>query len=138
MEYRVYNIKEKRWVGDNVYLTPDGELYTINKSVLGRTKLSELSRDRYEYHRAIDLRDKNGIQIYEGDYIQAQVDENKSVIGMVAFAFEFAAYVILCDDLNQYFTLGSEVTDLIQVIGNVFDGYEVVQDGEQSLQETKV
>lgn len=123
MEYRVYDIKEKRWIDNKVYLTPDGELYTINKSVLGRTKLSELSRDRYEYHRAIDLRDKNNIQIYEGDYVQAQVDENKSVIGMVAFAYELSSYVILCVDSNEFYTLGSEVCELIEVVGNVFDGY---------------
>lgn len=133
MEYRVYNIKEKRWIDNDVYLTPDGELYIMNRSVFGRTKLSELSRDRYKYHRAIDLRDKNNVQVYEGDYIQAQVDEDRSVIGMVAFAFELSSYVILCVDSEEFYTLGSEVVEFIQVIGNVFDGYEVNKDGEQTL-----
>lgn len=138
MEYRVFDIKEKRWIDNEVYLTPDGDLYEVNKTAFGRTKLSELSRDRYEYHRAIDLWDKNHNQVFEGDYIQAKVDEDRSVIGLVVFAQEMSAYIILCDESNEFFTLGNEVTDLIQIVGNVFDGYEVVQDGEQTLQETKI
>lgn len=133
MEYRVYDIEGKRWVGNKVYLTPDGELYTMNQSIFGRTKLSELSQERYVYHKAIDLWDKNQKQVFEGDYIQAQVEENRSVIGMVAFASELSSYVILCVDSEEFYTLGSEVTEFIQIVGNVFDGYKVVQDGEQAL-----
>lgn len=138
MEYRVYDTEEKRWIDNKIYLTPDGELYIMNQSVLGWTKLSpELSQDRYVYHRAINLWDKNEKQVYEGDYIQAQVDENRSVVGLVAFATELSSYIILCIDSDEFYTLGSEVTDLIQVIGNVFDGYEVVQDGEQTLRDSE-
>lgn len=135
MNYRVYDTVEKKWVDNKTYLTPDGELYVMNQSVLGWTKLSELSQERYVYHRAIDLWDKNEKQIHEGDYIQAQVDKDRSVVGLVAFAVELSAYVILCVDSDEFFTLGSEVTEFIQVVGNVFDGYEVVQDGEQTLRD---
>lgn len=138
MEYRVYDIEEKRWVGNKVYLTPNGELYTINQSIFGRTRLSELDKERYVYHKAIDLWDKNQKQVFEGDYIQAQVDENRSVVGLVAFATELSAYVIFCVGSDEFYTLGSEVAEFIQVVGNVFDGYEAVQDGEQTLQEEKI
>lgn len=138
MEYRVYDTEEKRWIDNRTYLTPDGKLYIMNQSVLGWTKLSsELSHDRYVYHRAINLWDKNEKQVYEGDYIQAQVDENRSVVGLVAFAIELSSYIILCVDSDEFYTLGSDVTELIQVIGNVFDGYEVVQDGEQTLRDSE-
>lgn len=137
MEYRVYDTEEKKWVDNETYLTPDGKLYAMNQSVFGRTKLYELPQERYVYHRGIDLWDKENVQVYEGDYIQAKVDEDKSVIGLVSFAFELSSYVILCVDLEEFYTLGSEVTEFIQVVGNVFDGYEVVQDGEQTLQEPK-
>ena len=137
--FRVYDNEEKCWVKDNVYLSPDGELFLIKRSVFGWTKLPlALSQERYVYHRTIDLWDKNNVQIHEGDYIQAQVDEDKSVIGLVAFATELSAYVILCVDSDEFYTLGSEVMDLIQVIGNAFDGYkEVVQNGEQALRDSE-
>lgn len=136
--FRVYDCDLKQWLKDNVYLSPDGELFLIKFSALGWTKLSpELSQDRYVYHRAINLWDKNEKQVYEGDYIQAQVDENRSVVGLVVFATELSGYIILCVDSDEFFTLGSEVTEFIQVIGNVFDGYEVVQDGEQTLRDSE-
>jgi hypothetical protein len=82
-----------------------------------------LDADRYTYHQAIDLWDKNQQQVFERDYIRAQVSEDKSVIGLVAFAHELSAYVILCVDSDEFYTLGSNVSEEIEVIGNVFDGY---------------
>ena len=139
MEYRVYDNEKKCWINDNIYLSPNGELFLIKRSALGWTKLPlALSQDRYIYHKAIDLWDKENVQVYEGDYIQAQVNEDKLVIGLVAFAHELSSYVILCVGSDEFYTLGSEVTEFIQVVGNVFDGYtEVVQDGERTLQESE-
>lgn len=139
MEYRVYDTQEKQWIYNKVYMKPNGELYVINQSVLGWTKMPlALSQDRYVYHKAIDLWDKNENQVYEGDYILAQVEDDKAVIGLVTFAQELSAYIILCVDSDVFYTLGSEVMKHIQVIGNVFDGYkEVEQDGEQALRESK-
>lgn len=125
MAYRVFDTEKRKWVKDNIYLNPDGELFLIKKSVFGMVKMPlALDTDRYIYHRTIDLWDKNQKQVHEGDYIQAQVSEDRSVIGLVAFAVELSAWVILCTDSEEFFTLGSETTDFIEVIGNVFDGYE--------------
>lgn len=122
--FRVYDTKENRWIWDNVYLAPNGELFMIKQSVFGLVKIPlALSPDRYVYHKAIDLWDKNGLQVHEGDYIVATVAEDRDVVGLVAFAPELSAYVILCEDSDEFFTLGSEVTDYIYVAGNVFDGY---------------
>lgn len=122
--FRVYDTKENRWIWDNVYLAPNGELFMIKQSVFGLVKIPlALNPDRYVYHKAIDLWDKNGLQVYEGDYVVATVAEGRDVVGLVAFAPELSAYVILCNDSDEFFTLGSEVTDYIYVAGNVFDGY---------------
>lgn len=123
MAYRVYDNEQKKWLKDNIYLTPDGELFLIKKSLFGMVKVPlALSQDRYIYHKAIELYDKNKKQVYEGDYIKAQVGEDKSVIGLVTFATELSSYVILCVDSDEFYTLGSEVTEYIEEIGNVFDG----------------
>ena len=139
MGYRVYDNEKKCWVKDDIYLNPNGELFLVKRSAFGLIKLPlALSQERYMYHRAIDLWDKNDVQVHEGDYIQAWVEEDKSVIGLVAFAHELSAYIILCVDSETFYTLGSEVTKRIQVVGNVFDGYqEVIQDGEQALRDSE-
>lgn len=135
MQYRVYDNKEKKWIKDRVYLSPDGELYKIKQGVLGLTKVPlALDSERYIYHRAIDLYDKNQKQVCEGDYIQAKVSEDKYVVGLVVFAHELSSYVILCVDSDEFYTLGSSVSEEIQIIGNVFDGYkEEKKDGKQAL-----
>lgn len=139
MEYRVYDSEKKCWIKENIYLNPDGELFLIKQSLFGMVKVPlALDPERYVYHRAIDLWDKDENLVYEGDYILAKIDENKSVIGMVAYAQDLSAYVILVESTQEFYTLGSEVTEFIQVIGNVFDGYEeVVQNGEQALQSSE-
>ena len=125
MVYRVYDNEKKKWLKNNIYLTPDGKLYKIKQGILGLTKVPlTLDGERYVYHWAIDLYDRNKKQVYEGDYILAQVSEEKNVVGLVAFAHELSSYVILCVDSDDFYTLGSEVSSEIQVIGNVFDGYK--------------
>lgn len=137
MSYRVFDTETNQWVKENVYLNPDGELFLIKQSMFGWVKVPlELSQDRYVYHLDVGLYDKNNSLVYEGDYILADINENKKVIGLVTYAHEMSAYIILCDD-NMFYTLGSNVCELIEIIGNVFDGYEVDIDGEQTLQDSE-
>lgn len=120
MSYRVYDKKKKRFVTDNIFLTPDGELVESKKSVWGN-KMTFVDADRYIYQRYVELNDRNKVPIYIGDTLEAQVDENRVVKGVVTFAQELSAYIILCFDSEEYFTLGESVCDLITVVGNVFD-----------------
>lgn len=139
MAYRVFDTEKKVWLKDNICLNPDGELFKIKKLIFGIVKtLIALSSDRYIYHRDINLYDKDGALIYEGDYILASVAEDKEVIGLVCYAHELSSYVILVESTQEFFTLGSEITEYIKVIGNVFDGYEEVNNNdEQTLSKTK-
>ena len=123
--FRVYNTEKKQWVKDGVYLNPYGELFLIKSSLFGRVKIPlALSDDKYVYHQDINLCDKNDVLVFEGDYIKASVSEDKEVVGMVAYAFDLSAYVILCVDSDEFYTLGTQVCEYIEVVGNVFDGYE--------------
>lgn len=139
MGYRVYDIERNQWIKDNVYLNPDGDLFLIKKSIFGRTKKPILlESDRYVYHNDIELYDRENKLVYIGDYIKAQVEEKRSVIGLVTYAHEMSAYIILCDD-DKFYTLGSNVCELIEIIGNVFDGYEIdIEETEEDLEEVEV
>lgn len=120
MAYRVYDKKKKKFVTDNIFLTPDGELIESKKSLFGN-KLTFVDQNRYVYQKYIELNDKNDVPIYIGDMLEAQVAEDRIVKGVVTFAEELSAYIILCFDPDEYFTLGTEVCKFIEIVGNVFD-----------------
>lgn len=117
MAYRVFDKKKKKFIEDNIFLASNSDLYKSK----WWGKPTFLHEDRYVFQKAIELTDKNGVDIYVGDYLNAQVDDDRVVQGMVTFADELAAYVILCWDTSEFFTLGTDVCNLIEVIGNVFD-----------------
>ena len=124
MAYRVFDTKEECWVNeDGLYMSPDELLHIIKRSFFG-LKIETLSPfdDRYVVHRDTGLYDKNNILILEGDYVKAEVSEDKTIVGVVIYAQELAAYVILCRDIDEYFSIGSDLCEYIEVIGNVFDG----------------
>ncbi len=131
--FRVYDKKLKQWMQKGVYLASDA-LYVEKRSLFG-TRLQRVQTDeRYICHFYIYMLDNYGTRIYEGDYLKAKVSEGKTVIGLVAYAEEIGVYVILSVDSDEYYILSNEISNRIEVIGNVFDGYnEEEKDGKQPL-----
>ena len=120
MSYRVYDKKRKKFVTDNVYLTPDGELVESKKSLFGN-KMTFVDQNRFVFQRAIELTDKNDVAIYVGDYLKASVAEDKEIRGLVTYSEQLSGYVILNFETDEYYTLGESVREFIEVDGNVFD-----------------
>lgn len=120
MAYRVYDKKKRRFVTDNVYLTPDGELVESKKSLFGN-KMTFIDQNRFVYQRYIGLSDLDNNPIYIGDILEARVADDEIVTGIVSFAEELYSYVIFCDCNEKWYTLGTEICDRIRVVGNVFD-----------------
>ena len=120
MSFRVYDRKKKRFTKDNIYLTQDGELIESKKSLFGN-KMTFVDQNRYVYQKYIELNDKNNNPIYMGDYLKAQVAQDREINGLVTFSPELSSYVILSFDTDEYFTLGESVREYIELSGNVFD-----------------
>ena len=120
MSYRVYDKKRKKFITDNIFLTPDGELVESKKSLFGN-KMTFIDKNRFVYQRYIGLSDRDNNAIYIGDVLEARVTDDEIVTGIVSFAEELSSYIIFCDCNEKWYTLGTEICDRIRVIGNVFD-----------------
>ena len=121
--YRVYDNENKKWVKD-ICLSPypHSDLYLLKKGIFGRYKLEPVLSEQYIIHKYIELNDKNDVINFEGDYCRLYADEGREAIGMVAYSNQLSSYVVLCYDTNEYFNLGSEFSEYIEVVGNVFEG----------------
>lgn len=130
--YRIYDTKRKCWINNNVYLTPDDKIFTFNKSIFGFVRMQE--KDECVCHQAINLQDKDNKEIFEGDFLEAEVSENKIIYGLVVYAKELSSYIILCDESNEYFVLGTDILEHIKIVGNVFDGYSKYEQKQKNKQ----
>ena len=132
MGYRVYDKKKKRFVTDNIYLTPEGDLVESKKSLWGN-KMTFVDQNRYVYQRYIGLVDREDHPIFIGDYLEAVVADDEIIVGIVTFAEEISSYIIWCFENEKWFTLGTDVCDRIRIIGNVFDDEKKGKKDDKSI-----
>lgn len=123
MGFRVYDKKKRRFITDNVFLTPDGELVESKRSLFGN-KMTFVDQNRFVYQKSIELADKNGVEIFVGDYLKAIVGDGKEIRGLVTYAEQLSSYIILNFENDEYFTLGESIREFIEVDGNVFDNFK--------------
>lgn len=128
MSFRIFDKQKKRWLKHGIYLAPNEELYILEKTVFKKKeKLVPVSDERYIYHRDIGLTDKNDVLIYEGDIVEAMINEDETINAEVAYVDHIASYVLLDYKAGRYYSLGTEQAKLIEVIGNVFDTPELLE-----------
>lgn len=128
--FRIYDNKDKVWIKDGFYLSsaPDSHLYELKKGLFGRQKLEVIDDDRYVIQKSVELIDKDYSAIFEGDIIKAKVENDEIVTGIIAYAHDISAYILLCEEKSMYYTLGNTISNRIKVVGNVFDG--IVDDSD--------
>lgn len=129
MAFRVYDTETNNWLKDNIYMNCNGDLFKIKQSLFGMVRVPlALDSERYIFQESIGLTDMDNNEVYVGDYVEAHVgkideNEDKIEIGVVVYAHDLSSYIIVCESSNTFYTLGSEVSDSIKIIGNVFNGY---------------
>ena len=68
------------------------------------------------------LKDKNGVEIYEGDILQNVYDDD---VGIIEWSEEDAMFVLTIDNLETNFS--NERSKHWEVIGNIYDNPELLK-----------
>lgn len=122
--YRVYDKKKKEWVKQQIFLSPQGDLYLFKHVFFFFHRLILASDQRYILHKCADLKDKNGCILYEGDICKSSDDE----IGVVTYVPDQAAFFYLVYGNQEYFPLEETMCEMwLDRAGNVFDNPELIQ-----------
>ena len=98
-------------------------LNCFNANLLNIGDLSNVELMQYT-----GIKDKNGVEIYEGDIIRLKhhIDKRINVVGKVVFLSEQASFGII-DDLCQEYPLFRNTTEQIEIIGNIYENSELLE-----------
>lgn len=119
---RVYDLEQKKWIMDGIYLNPNTEeLYIFEKKRFRKERLVPVSSKRFIVHNDIRLTDKDGYLIHEGDIVEAEINPNEFIMTMIGWLPERAAYSLLDFATETFYPLGEEQCKHVKIVGNVFN-----------------
>ena len=133
IEYRIWDTKKKKmfYSYDN-YLKLEGELWSLwEKDNKGKLILLTNSNDGILL-QFIELKDKNGKKIYEGDILQLRSDgvwvlkDEKDGRSVVEWDEELCGFSPFTEKNDEYYCGECEIENF-KVIGNVWENKELLK-----------
>lgn len=129
-KFKAWDNQEKFWLDpEHFYITGEGRGFTCEDKKGMRSNVYELmGRKRYKIVQYTGLKDKNGVEIYEGDILchRRKVEEDWGIdkyVGKVIFTdgrFHMSDHIM--DEIKP-----TQYTIDIEIIGNVYEHPELIK-----------
>jgi uncharacterized phage protein (TIGR01671 family) len=133
IKFRAWDIKGRRWINHGQWLGMGDENIEVSASVRTPSILT-FGREGVAVQQFTGLKDKNGVEIYEGDVVKHFWNDHIGYVqGEVEFLNgKFVAWCRLNPTSRGSVTLG----DLVEVIGNIYENPELLEKEKVELSNT--
>nr|DAU44494.1 MAG TPA: YopX protein [Caudoviricetes sp.] len=129
IEFRVYDKEKNMWTNFKIL---DNTIFFMDKNTGVWFHEKYKAKERFSLMQYTGIKDKNGVEIYEGDIVLIRIDKT-NILHKTVVKFKHGAFIADIIGNNDYiylFHFGFNKDDF-EVIGNIYENEKLLKSEER-------